>query len=215
LRRWLPEVEEPLSQLSLLEKDGRLLVRREEGQLAEPTGQGLLDFADESAAATVPVGAKPRTLEECVQAARSHEAAKRLEEAAKEYRQALLVDGPSPTVCFNLANVLFGQGQLLPAAERFRQVVEMEPGFAEAWNNLGNILAALGDYDGAITALERAVALSPAYADAHYNLADTLDEVGRASDAVAHWQAYLCYDTDSCWADYARQRVCAAGPAAR
>src|SRR5205807_4935154 len=49
LTKWMPEVEGSLAQLAVLEKDGQLVVRLREGQLAEPTGQGLLDFSDRPA----------------------------------------------------------------------------------------------------------------------------------------------------------------------
>jgi hypothetical protein len=44
LQRWLP-VEQPLAQLVLLEQDGQLLVRLEDGQLAEPTGACTRSFS--------------------------------------------------------------------------------------------------------------------------------------------------------------------------
>src|SRR5438552_245242 len=49
LKAWLPDLDRPLAQLAVLERDGRLLVRLREGQLAEPTGQGLFDFSEQPA----------------------------------------------------------------------------------------------------------------------------------------------------------------------
>jgi hypothetical protein len=48
------------------------VVRRKEGQLAEPSGQGLLDFPDES---TPVLAVDPQTAEEWFQCARDFEQA--------------------------------------------------------------------------------------------------------------------------------------------
>jgi tetratricopeptide (TPR) repeat protein len=208
LKEWLPAVDQSLAQLAVLEKDGRLLVRCDEGQLAEPTGQGLLDFAEESSP-VVRVTSGPQTADEWFQRAYEHERAGSLAEAEKEYRQALLLGGPDAETCFNLANVLYARGQKTKAAERFRQALEIEPDSPEVWNNLGNVLAALGELDEAAEALRRATALDPAFADARYNLADTLEQLGRSQDAIGHWKAYLHLDPTGSWADYARSRLAA------
>jgi predicted Zn-dependent protease len=39
--------------------------------------------------------------------------------------------------------------------------------------------------------------MHPGNAMAHYNLADTLTEMGRDSEAVRHWKAYLQVDSQS------------------
>ena len=51
-----------------------------------------------------------------------------------------------------------------------------------------------------------ALQLSPHYADSHYNLADIMEELG-LPEARTHWQAYLCQDRHSSWAQYARLRL--------
>src|ERR1700756_4714396 len=45
LRAWFPDVEDPLARLALLEQEtGHVLIRLEDGQLAEPSGQQHFDF---------------------------------------------------------------------------------------------------------------------------------------------------------------------------
>src|SRR5262249_45963001 len=44
LRTWMPEVEEPLARLAASGARGELLVRLDNGQLAEPSGQLVFDF---------------------------------------------------------------------------------------------------------------------------------------------------------------------------
>jgi tetratricopeptide (TPR) repeat protein len=207
LGEWLPGVEHPLSQLAVLEQDGQLVVRLKEGQLAEPTGQGLFDFAEASEPTTVPVTPSRQGAEDWFQLGCEHEEAGRLLEAAKAYRRALLQGGPEKEACFNLANVLYALGRKEHAAERFWQAVEMDPAFVEAWNNLGNVLSELGQLEEAVEALQKVIALDHSYADAHYNLADTFDQLGREEEALAHWQTYLRYDSTSPWGRYARKRL--------
>jgi cytochrome c-type biogenesis protein CcmH/NrfG len=211
LRAWMPEAERPLAQLALLAKDGHLLVRRADDQLADPSGQLQLDFFAEPAPQTVPLAPDCQTAEEWFDLGCDHEDAGRFEEAVTAYRQALQLGGPDANRCFNLANVLFALGKLDAAAERFRQAVELDSGFSEAWNNLGNVLAELGERGEAVEAYQKALALEPDYADAHYNLADTLEQMGCQRDAVVHWRAYLQYDPNGPSADYARYRLFSAG----
>src|SRR5262249_43545212 len=46
LRKWMPGLADPLSQLSVIERDGEMLVRLQDGHLVEPTGQLQFDFED-------------------------------------------------------------------------------------------------------------------------------------------------------------------------
>ena len=210
IRAWLPALDQPLAQLAGLEQNGRLLVRMDNGCLAEPSGQLWFDFDDakNSTAGTVADGSPSADwhFEQGCQ----HETAGRLREAAAAYREALQVGPPDADTCFNLANVLYGLGQKEQAVERYRQVVELDACHAEAWNNLGNVLADLGETDEAMQAYQNALRADAQYADAHYNLADTLEQLGRRHEASPHWRAYLQYDRTSRWASHARKALLAA-----
>jgi tetratricopeptide (TPR) repeat protein len=219
LTRWMPAVEGPLAQLAVLERDGQLVVRLHEGQLTEPTGQGLLDFSDQPPLAPVPLRAERSALsaersargiaadQQWFELGRQQEQAGNLAEAAKAYLRALESGEPDADTSFNLGNVLHGLGRREQAAERFRQAVEVDAGFVDAWNNLGVVLSELGQYEEALVALQRAIALNPSYADARYNLADTLEQLGRENEALPHWRAYARLDPTSRWGNYARRRL--------
>jgi tetratricopeptide (TPR) repeat protein len=206
LGRWLPGVQQPLTQLGILERDGQLLIRLDEG-LAEPSGQLQLDFGEEGAAEIVNSQGPVRSADDWWETGCDAEEAGRLEHAARAYRQALYLSGPDAKLCFNLANVLYALGQRGQAVERFRQAVELDHDFAEAWNNLGNALTEMDERDEAIEAYLRALEAQPLYANARYNLADTLEDLGRHSEARPHWQAYLRLEPIGAWADYARKRL--------
>jgi tetratricopeptide (TPR) repeat protein len=204
LQRWTGIIDEPMSQLAILEKDGALLVRVGDA-LADPTGQLLLDFGEELAEQSVEFPAEGLSADQWFDLGCRHEDAGRLREAEGAYRQALLAGGPDAVCCFNLANVLYALDRKPEAAERLHQAVELEPQDAAAWYNLGKVLRSIKRFQEAKAAFEGAVQLG--YPDAHYDLADLLDELGEHEEARRHWQAYLQQDQHSRWARYARSRL--------
>jgi tetratricopeptide (TPR) repeat protein len=207
LRQWLAGVDEPLAQLALIERDGRLLVRLNEGQLADPSGQLQFDFVVDATAPIVEGASAAPSADGWWELGNEQEENGQLEEAANSYRRALLTGGPRAELCFNLGNVLYTLEQREPAAEHFRQAVELDRSFVEAWNNLGNVLTELGQVEDALAAFREALKLQPAYADAHYNLADTLEQLRLFAEARPHWQAYLRLEPRGPWAQYARRRM--------
>ena len=216
LRRWLPEAQQSLEQLSLLEENGQLLVRLEQGDLAAADGQLRFDFSGEAAGdAPAPLrmhaDAVPATAADWFEQGVEQQRAGYLAEAAESYRQALQVGGPDAQVCFDLANVLRELGQKREAMERYLQAVEVEKDFGDAWNNLGLVLCDLGRREAACTAFRRALAADPADARARYNLADVLDELRLGAEAAEHWRLYLRHDRTSEHASYARDRLAIIG----
>jgi tetratricopeptide (TPR) repeat protein len=176
LRKWMPGLVD--SHLAVIERDGELLVRLEDGQLAEPTGQ--LQFSFEEVAPCLVDVEKEMTEDDCFDLAREHEASGRLSQATQAYREALLQNGPHPDVCFNLGNVLYALGQKQQAAERYYQALELDNQFIQAWNNLGNVLADLGQTEEAVRAFRKAIQLDPQLASARHNLAAMQSEGLRA-----------------------------------
>jgi tetratricopeptide (TPR) repeat protein len=207
VRGWLPTLDKPLAHLAVLEQCNRVLVRLENGRLAEPGGQLWFDFGDAGEGTAGAVEEASPSAAACFELGCSLEAAGRLREAAAAYREALRRGRPDADTCFNLANVLYGLGEPAQAVERYRQAVELDPCHAAAWNNLGNALADVGETEEAVTAYRHALRADPAYADAHYNLADTLGQQGRDEEAAPHWKAYLRQDKSSRWAEHARRSL--------
>lgn len=213
---WLPGAAAgSLQQLQLLERDGQLLVRLDDGHLAEPTGQLQFDFATEAEAKPVsapppqsggPVTALPKVrdfFEEGVE----HEEEEQWAQARIAYERALENSEPTPEICYNLGNVLYNLELYQEAVDHLRDAVRMDPQFVEAWSNLGIVLSELGDLEPAAEALRHALRLAPLYADAHYNLAEILDQLGRRDEADRHWQSYLDQDPHSSWAREVKRRL--------
>jgi tetratricopeptide (TPR) repeat protein len=205
LRSWMPDVEDSLERLRLLEDGRRLAIEAGNGRLAELHGQLLIDFEEPTPESFRLDDAL--TADDLFRQAIEHEDGGALDDAVKAYRECLQRFGPDPVVCFNLGNVLDRLGQSASAIERYRQAVELDPEYVEAWCNLGVCLGACGSVDEAVRACSRALAIDPTCADAHYNLADMLEQAGDIAEARRHWGAYLKYDSRSEWAAYARQRL--------
>lgn len=197
LRTWLPGIDTPLAQLSLLESHGRLLVRLDDDRLAEPCGQLHFDFVTNSEDDPGVVAFGGKSVEEWFEEGLELEDRGRPAEAIAAYCEALRLEPNDPVLHFNLGNVLFACAKPDIAAEHLRQAVAYEPCYAEAWNNLGNVLDELEDSTAAIDAYQRALQLVPSYADAHYNLAQTLAQLGRDHDAARHLRAYLQFEPDA------------------
>jgi tetratricopeptide (TPR) repeat protein len=228
LSRWLPGVERPLAQLSVIVRGRKILLRQGDG-LIEPGGQLQFDFeaADEGARAVGPEPGDARTNAlqalagprrdhapimspgELAGAAAALEDEGQLEAAAEMYRAAMAAGGPTPELCFQLAEVLYRLGELGAARERYYMAIECDEDYVEARANLGCVLAEMGERDLAVAAFQGALAYHPEYADAHYHLAQLLDQMDRRDEAEASWRAFLALAPDSPWADCARSRLAA------
>ncbi len=225
LRDWMPDIENPLAQLSLLHHDRELLLRLESGDIADTSGQLYFPF-DEFQPGDHSPSSSPRDAERSRRAEQiltpigpaaagqsdferglAREDVGDLDGAAAAYEEALTAGGAKPEVHFNLGNVRYEQGDRAAAAEQYRAALELDPEYVETWNNLGNTLSELGRTAEAVVAYREALRLAPEYADVHFNLAELLYESGDDAEARSHWRTYLRYDQHSEWAALARRRL--------
>jgi tetratricopeptide (TPR) repeat protein len=230
LSRFVPEVERPLAQLSVIVEGQQLLLRQGEG-LIEPGGQMRIDFEslektsaaddpskeDDQQHATVPLAASHNlggahadladTPADMLQQASHWEDVGRLDLAIELYRAALAAGGPKPEVCFQLAELLYRVGDVTAARERYYMAIEMDEDYVEARANLGCILAETGQTDLAVAAFLGALRFHPDYPDVHYHLARALDELGRTEEATEYWRTFLELAPGSPWADEAHDRL--------
>ncbi|MEW4565347.1 tetratricopeptide repeat protein [Bremerella sp. JC770] len=211
ISEYLPDVQRPLVQLSVMVEGRDILLRQGEG-LVEPGGQMRFDFdRDEDFAdefnVVDPESYEPETAEQWDARAADYEDDEQLEEAIRCLRSALAIGGASAERSFRLAELLYRAGHLDGAAERYHTAIELDPDMIEARANLGCVLAETGQLVEAVSALRDAIEVYDDYCDAHYHLARTLDELGREREAVSHWQKCLELNPDSPWADEAYQRL--------
>lgn len=214
-----------LTELDLV-VDGRRLLLRQEGYLISTSGQLHLDFdghnlVQEDRACVVPfhanAGKSTHDLEPAevaqlskdnlLQMAEEFEDAGQLEQAIEWYRVTLARFGMSSEVCFQLAEVLYRNGDCSGARERYYCAIELDEDFIEARANLGCVLAETGQNELAIAAFQGALVRDDHYPDVHYHLARCLDETGDEDNAARHWIRFLQLSPQSPWADEALDRL--------
>jgi tetratricopeptide (TPR) repeat protein len=115
----------------------------------------------------------------------------RLEEAAREYAEALRLNPGFAEVHSNLGRILEGQGRLEEAGREYAEALRLNPGFAMAHNNLGAILERQGRLEEAAREYAEALRLNPDLAEAHNNLGSMLGRQGRLAEARAEFSEAL------------------------
>ena len=231
LSRWVPEVDRPLAQLSVIVEGRDLLMRQGEG-LIGVDGQRRFDFdasdtknqttsdsdipTDENGEPAVfsvedYVGntdeLELQSRSQLLQQAAQLEEDGALEEAVNMYRAILAIDGPDAEVNFQMAELLYRMGDISAARERYYTALELDDDYVEARANLGCVLAETGQSELAVAAFQGALARHEDYPDVHYHLARTLDELERHDESLAHWKSFLTLAPDSPWATEARDRL--------
>jgi tetratricopeptide (TPR) repeat protein len=147
------------------------------------------------------------SLAEMVEEAIVAEDADDLPAAVDWYRSAQAAYGPNPDICFQLAELLYRQGDLSGARERYFMALELNPELVEARANLGCVLAECGQTELAIAAFEGTLEQFADYADVHFHLARALDDCGQQHRAAEHWKKFLDLAPASPWAEEAEQRL--------
>jgi tetratricopeptide (TPR) repeat protein len=226
LARYLPLVERPLAQLSVIIEGKEILLRQGDG-LVEPGGQLRFDFdaaeagrePDEesrgegssesvlSLAGQLAQGEPPPSPERMCHLAAELEEDGQLELAAEMYRAAMAAAGPSAEICFQVAEILYRLGDLGGARERYYTAIELDEDYVEARANLGCVLVEMDQHELAVAAFRGALAFHADYADVHFHLARLLDDLGRTEESLPHWRAFLKLAPDSPWAEQARNHV--------
>lgn len=218
------QLDSQLLEESAISADGKQLLLRRGDQLLESSGQLRMEFddADEGAdtAAIIrfepsnaavqtagPTGQDEMSLQAMVEAAIESEDEGDFETAIDWYRAALANHGPNADVCFQIAELLYRQGDVSGARERYFVALELSPSMVEARANLGCVLAECGQLNLAIAAFEGTLEQHPDYADVHFHLARAQDDSGNQAAAAEHWLRFLELAPESPWADEARERI--------
>jgi DNA-binding transcriptional MerR regulator len=199
LRSRLPS-EVSLSELSIAEEGGHVVVRSDEQKWHADSGQVVFDFyAQEPAGqieplpvrreAAAPVPVPSMTSDEWFERAVELEDVD-AEAAMDAYRRALHLRPDCTETLINLGRLRAENGDTDGAADCFRDALRIDPRDATALYNLG-VVAQDEDRDPeAIDFYCRALDLDPTLAEAHYNLATLFDRAGDGHAAIRHINAY-------------------------
>ena len=90
------------------------------------------------------------------------------------FSRALEVSPTSPTMHFNLGNVLADAGNPAEARKHYEQALRISPHYTRAHFNLGHLLANQGDWEGALRHYEAAIDADPKYAKGYRSLGDLM-----------------------------------------
>ena len=226
LSQLYPNVQRPLSQLSVI-VEGRHVLLRQDAGLVEPSGQMRIDFGalgqngidgqvEEDAQASVlriKDAKEPKSIDQLVTPSEFIDMAIEFEDAEENaaaldvYRAMALAFGPTADVCFRMAELLYLQSDLSGAKERYFMAVEIDESFVEARASLGCVLVELDQHELALSAFRGALDHHADYPDVHFHLAGLLDEMSEPEQARKHWKTFLELAPKSPWAEEARERL--------
>ena len=201
--------------LSTVRIEGKDIIVTSEKGSVDQNGQKRLSFTEDTEDSALPEAIDPLMVLDSIfapdtgrkdpvvlcEAACELEARGNLQGAADLYRAALAAGGPNPQINFQLAEILYRQGDLSAARERYFSAIELDDHFVEARANLGCILAELDRDDLAAAAFRGALKLHPDYAEVRLHLGMLLKRQGRLEDAEEQFQLFKelmpeCKDID-------------------
>jgi len=122
-----------------------------------------------------------------------------LDEAIREFREALRLEPKHSKAHNNLGKVLIMKNKISEAIEEFREAVRLKPDFLKAYNNLGLAYARLGKYELAMQNFNEALKLEPDNPYVYYNMALAMSEQGQYDQAIEHFNKTLRAKPD--WPD--------------
>ena len=214
LERQLGNAAAPLSSLRISVTGDEVVVREPgpQGRPIEPlTGQFVMDFETSQLQSKVH-SLGTRTAEEWFDLAMTLDGKQEnMAEAVDAYRQAIKGAPEWIEPHINLGTALFHLGRLVESRDAFCAAVKIDLGHALAHFNLGCICDRLGDGDQAAQEFRAALACAPDMAEAHLNLALVYEKQNRKDDSHSHFSAYLRYDPNGRWVDFARARLGSSG----
>ena len=195
LARYLPGVERPLAQLSVIVEGKQLLLRQGDGLIA-PGGQLWFDFAPSGESALR--GAAPADDSD----RRTASAGIETEVAGISDSDTLMAlplvrnDAATPAEMLQKAAALEDEGKLAAAVEMYRAVLMGGGPTAEVCFALAELLYQLGDIAAARERYYMAIELDEEYVEARANLGCVLAETGEQELAVAAFEGALAFHAE-------------------
>jgi tetratricopeptide (TPR) repeat protein len=194
MEAWYPGVGKSLVQLGVMERDGQLMVRLEDGSLADSRGQLQIQF-DVAGAPNDTVAksqeAQPRNVVRFPRAQASEsKRTERTEERSSERESA----SPFGGSWFDAALSFEESGWLEDAAAAYQKALAIDGPSAELAFNLGNVLYRLGRKEESVQRFLQAVELEPAFIESWNNLANAFFDIDRPEEAVRALRKALAVD---------------------
>jgi tetratricopeptide (TPR) repeat protein len=107
----------------------------------------------------------------------------RLDQALKQFQQAVALDKNNPTAQLNLGIAELNLSHVEPAEEALKRAAELDPKNPAVWYNLGLLHRNNGQAEEALAEFKKAAELAPDDADTHYFLGDLYSQQQKYADA--------------------------------
>jgi len=114
-----------------------------------------------------------------------------LEDAVKNYENALVIKPDYSDVSYNLGNVLKDLGHLEDAVKSYKKTIAIEPNYYAAQHNLAVVLQELGLLNDAAEQYEQALNIKPDNIEARINLGYIYQSLGQLQEAVVQYDSIL------------------------
>jgi tetratricopeptide (TPR) repeat protein len=215
LKRSLPKVARPLSELRIVSDGRRVVVHAPDGSFEPLTGQMLLEFdvqtlRDDVVRVLRPSAGRERAktaYDLYLQASQLDENAATMDEAERLYRQAIELDPWLAIAYTDLGNIRYRRSDVAGAEALYRKALDVNPKQPEAQYNLGYVLLERGDADLSIPLFLGAIAADPKFSDAYFNLAMAYEQVGDSGRARPFWRDYIALEPTGTWTEIARRHL--------
>ena len=122
---------------------------------------------------------------------------RKYDEAAQQYRAAILLNSAYSSAHFNLGTILESNGQFDEAVNEFRAALKTGPDDINAHNNMAAIFLHQSRLSEALAEYRAALRLNPAYANMHVTVGQILLRQGHADEAVREFHQALRLDSDN------------------
>lgn len=195
LSRFLAQLAKSLPTQSVagmrLTTAGGELVVRQDGRLRNSQGQLVLDFSQTEASPRITALPSRKELD----AAGHFDLAESLSErdfaaAADHYRQAVELDPGMLDAWINLSCILLEADQSIEAFAAAQEGLMHHPRAALLHYNLALAQEGMQQGADALASYRQALACDPHLMDAHFNAAHLAEKLGRAQDAIRHFNAW-------------------------
>ena len=204
MRRLLPDLEQPLSEVRLAIQGDEIIFGKG-NRTFTPEGQLLIKFGAEEETAETAAPAAVDPAEDLFFQGLEGERQGEFDQAREKYEAALEFRPDYPEVLVNLGGVLNRHG-LIPAAEwAYRRALFINPDHPEGNYHLAGLLEERGDLENAMLFYRKAIQDDPEFPDPHFNLGRVLKKRGDLPGARKYWRQYLALDPESPWAPQIRK----------
>lgn len=215
LKRELPKIKSPLSELRIVSDGQRIVVKSDEGKYEPLTGQMVLDLEVRDLKADIVRVLRPAAGREraktaydlYLRASELDEDPATMSEAQALYEKAIELDPWLAIAHTNLGNIAFRRQNPEEAETCYLKALSIDSNQPEAQYNLGYLMLERGEPQKSIDYFLGALAADPQFADAYFNLAMAYEQTGQPEKARPLWQSYIALEPQGTWTEIARRHL--------